>query len=424
MKGGKYMTTSKEGAKIIFDFIKNIIDTHGPRLPGSDEERAAQADIAKYMEQETGVKPTVEEFELAPRASIGAIPYLGYIGLAALVLYYVHPIPALILAAGDLIFAVIQVFLYKGWFDKLFKQEKSNNTYSVIDGKGEIDHTIVFSGHTDSSWLWKMAVKNPTLMIPRTIFGVVGIVAIAVCSIIRLASGMGGLKKPEGMPGGLYWLVILVPIIFAYGIYSLCVYMSHKKVLASPGAMDNLTGVGTAIYMGRYFKENPDKLPDNCRIIVAALGAEEAGLKGSFAFMDAHAGDKNLLIDPYFVNLDSLRDYDHFNAVKGDSWQFTKFDQDLQDMLTKAFENAGVEPHVIVNPVGGCDSTPICKKGYKTITFAAQKPTATDYYHTYKDVYSSLDMNTLEKSIDILLDVTEQIHEHHAKNGYKVNKCK
>ena len=418
------MTTAQEGAKIIFDFIKQIIDTHGPRLPGSDEERAAQKDIAAYMEKETGVKPVVEPFRFAPRASIGAIPYLGYVSVAAFVLYYIHPVLSLIVAACTLIFAVVQVFLYKGWFDKFFKQETSNNTYSVIDGKGKIDHTIVFSGHTDSSWLWKMAVKNPKTMILRTVYGVVGVAALVIGSILRLIAGINGLSRPEDVSMGLYLFLMLAPIVFIPGYYSLCIYLSHDKKVASPGAMDNLTGVGTAIYMGRYFKEHPEELPDNCRIIVAALGAEEAGLKGSEAFMKAHAGDKELLIDPYFVNLDSLRDYDHFNAVKADSWQGTKFDQDMHDMFIKAFKNAGVEPHSISNPVGGCDSTPICKKGYKTITFAAQNPIATDYYHTYKDVYDDLNMQTLEKSVDILLDVTNQIHENHANNEYKVVRCK
>lgn len=418
------MTTSKEGAKIIFDFVKAIIDKHGPRLPGSEEENAAQKDIAKYMEEATGVKPTVEPFKFAPRASIGAIPYLGYAAAVSLVLYYIHPVPALIVSFCTLFFAIVQVFLYKGWFDKFFKQETSNNTYSVIDGKGKIDHTIVFSGHTDSSWCWQMAVKNPKTMILRTVYGVVGVVAVLVGSVLRLATHLGGLKCPEGYPFGFYLFLLIAPLVFIPGIYSLCIYLTHDKTKASPGAMDNLTGVGASIYMGRYFKENPDKLPDNCRIIVAALGAEEAGLKGSEAFMKAHAGDKDLLIDPYFVNIDSLRDYDHFNAVRADSWQGTKFDKDMQDMFIKAFKNAGVEPHIIANPVGGCDSTPIVRQGYKTLTFAAQNPIATDYYHTYKDVYDDLNMDTLEKSVEILIDVTEQIHEHHANNKYQVVKSK
>lgn len=418
------MTTAKTGAKMIFDFCKTIIDKHGPRLPGSAEEKAAQADIAKIMEAATGVKPTVEKFKLAPRASIGAIPYLGYAGFVALVLYYIHPVPAFIVSLCTLLFAVVQVFTYKGWFDKLFKQEESCNVYSVMDGKGEIDHTIVFSGHADSSWLWQMAAKNPKTMILRTVLGVVGVVSIIIGSLLRLILGMPSVIRPEDMATPLYLFFLITPLLFVYGLYSLCIYLSHDKKKASPGAMDNLTGVGASIFMGKYFKENPDKLPDNCRVIIASLGSEEAGLKGSEAFMKAHAGDKDLLINPYFFNIDSLRDYEHFNAVKGDSWLMSKFDDDMKNMLVKAFENAGVKPNIIVNPVGGCDSTPICRAGYKTITFAAQKPDVTDYYHTYRDTCDGLDMNTLEKSVDIIIDVTEQIHEHHKKNGYKLTKCK
>lgn len=418
------MTTAKTGAKMIFDFCKTIIDKHGPRLPGSAEEKAAQADIAKIMEAATGVKPTVEKFKLAPRASIGAIPYLGYAGFVALVLYYIHPVPAFIVSLCTLLFAVVQVFTYKGWFDKLFKQEESCNVYSVMDGKGEIDHTIVFSGHADSSWLWQMAAKNPKTMILRTVLGVVGVVSIIIGSLLRFIFGMWSVVKPDNMEMPFYLFLLITPLLFIYGLYSLCIYLSHDKKKASPGAMDNLTGVGASIFMGKYFKENPDKLPDNCRVIIASLGSEEAGLKGSEAFMKAHAGDKNLLINPYFFNIDSLRDYEHFNAVKGDSWLMSKFDDDMKNMLVKAFENAGVKPNIIVNPVGGCDSTPICRAGYKTITFAAQKPDVTDYYHTYRDTCDGLDMNTLEKSVDIIIDVTEQIHEHHKKNGYKLTKCK
>lgn len=420
------MTTAKIGAKMIFDFCKEIIDKHGPRLPGSDEEKAAQADIAKIMEEATGVKPKVEKFKLAPRASIGAIPYLGYAGFVALVLYYIHPIPALIVSLCTLLFAVVQVFTYKGWFDKFFKQEESCNVYSVMDGKGEIDHTIVFSGHADSSWLWQMAAKNPKTMILRTVLGVVGVVSIIVCSLLRMwFSPKLTLSNVDDLSTQAFGIALyVIPLLFVYGLYSLCIYLSHDKKKASPGAMDNLTGVGASIFMGKYFKENPDKLPDNCRVIIASLGSEEAGLKGSEAFMKAHAGDKDLLINPYFFNIDSLRDYEHFNAVKGDSWLMSKFDDDMKNMLVKAFENAGVKPNIIVNPVGGCDSTPICRAGYKTITFAAQKPDVTDYYHTYRDTCDGLDMNTLEKSVDIIIDVTEQIHEHHKKNGYKLTKCK
>lgn len=414
------MINNVEGTRYILDFVKNIIDKHGPRLPGSKEEKEAQKDIFEIMKNDFKCEPVSEEFQLAPRSSIGAIPYLGAAGFAALALYYIHPLFALVISACTLIFAVVQVFLYKGWFDFICKKETSRNTYSVIDGKGTIDHTIVFSGHTDSSWLWNMAVKNPKTMILRTVYGIVGVIIILGLSIIRTVLKNYSFINTE--KNAYYYMFLIIPLLFIPGIYSLCIYLSYDKKKASPGAMDNLTGVGAALYVGKYFTDNSNLLPDNCRIIIAALGSEEAGLKGSFAFMKKHADDKNLLINPYFVNIDSLRDYDHFNVVIGDTWQGTRFDKDMESMLKKSISNAGIEPHVIYNPVGGCDSTPICKKGYKTITFAVQNPVVTDYYHTYKDTYDGLNENTIDKSIDILLDLTEQIHAFNKNNPeYRVN---
>jgi hypothetical protein len=287
-----------------------------------------------------------------------------------------------------------------------------------MDGKGPIDHTIVFSGHADSSWLWQMAAKNPKTMILRTVLGVVGVVSIIIGSLLRFFAGMWSVIKPEELSTGYYLFLLITPLLFIYGLYSLCVYLTHDKKKASPGAMDNLTGVGASIFMGKYFKENPDKLPDNCRVIIASLGSEEAGLKGSEAFMKAHAGDENLLINPYFFNIDSLRDYEHFNAVKGDSWLMSKFDDDMKNMLVKAFENAGVKPNIIVNPVGGCDSTPMTRGGIKSVTFAAQNPMLTWYYHTWHDMPERFEMETVGTGFDVVLSVIDKIAAFQEANGF------
>lgn len=414
------MSEINEGRDYIYNFIKYIIDKHGPRLPGSQEEKNAQKDIFEIMKKDLKTEPISEEFTLAPRSSIGAIPILGFVGFISLFLYYLNPVFSLSVSFLCLLFAVIQVFLYKGWFDFLCKKEHSFNTYAVIDSGDKIDHTIVFSGHTDSSWLWQMAVKKPGTMILRTVYGIVGVIAVFALSLIRIIfDNFSFFNTPHNLK---FWLFIIIPLLFIPGLYSLCIYLSYDKSKASPGAMDNLTGVGAAIYMGKYFKENPDKLPSNCRLIIAALGAEEAGLKGSFAFMKKHCDDKELLINPYFVNIDSLRDYDHFNVVIGDTWQGTRFDKDMEQMLKQSIIKAGIEPHIIYNPVGGCDSTPIHKKGFKTVTFAVQNPVVTDYYHTYKDTYDSLDMRTLEKSVEVLLNITDEIHTFNSKNPeYSIN---
>ena len=393
---------AKGEAQRVFNFIKDVIDKHGPRLPGSKQERAAQADIAEYMERETGKRPRVEPFILSPRASIGAIPYMGLACFVGLGVYYASPIASLAVFAATLLFAVIQVFLYKGWFDFLFVRQISNNTYSVIDGSDKIDYTIIFSGHTDSSWNWNMAVKHPISMIPRTAFGIGCAIYMLGASLWRIIIGAYTIAATP------LWLAV-TPAVCAIGFSFLVYYLSYNRKKASPGAMDNLTGVGLAIAMGRYYKENPDKLPSNCRIVTAALGAEEAGLKGSLAFVKEHKNDKDLLINPIVINLDSFRDYDNFDVVMGDIWQFSHFDEKLCAMATESYKEVGVVPHIIYNPVGGCDSTPFSKAGIRTITLAAQNPTATTYYHTFKDRYQDLDMNTLEKAVEALRLLTDKI---------------
>lgn len=405
----------KEGGMFVRNFADRIIKKVGPRLPASEEERAGAIEIAKEMEEATGKKAVIDKFKCAPYASIGAIPVLGVMGFVSAIMYCLHPIASLVTSLGTLLYAIIQVFLYKGWFDKLFPQKESTNVYSVIDGGEKIDYTIVFSGHNDSSWNWNHANgKHPTMLIIKTVIGVVGVVAVLVASIVRII--LGAVVDRDffrlSFNGPLNIIFALIPIIFLIGFYWLCMFLSYNKEIASPGAMDNLTGVGFSILMGKHYIENPDELPKNCRIIVAGLGAEEAGLKGSLAFMEQHKDDKELLINPYFINLDSFRDYDHFNVVVGDAWLGSKFDPDLIELCMQSMQECGLnKAKKIKNPVGGCDSTPIARAGYKTVTLNAQNPTTTNYYHTYEDTVEGLNDATLEKTYELLLNVANKLHD-------------
>ncbi|MDR3186010.1 MAG: M28 family peptidase [Christensenellaceae bacterium] len=405
----------RSGADFVMNYIIKIIEKFGPRLPGSDEENAAAEEISKDFQIVTGSPSIVENFKLAPIASIGFIPILGLLSFLVLALYYITPWASLFLGLILLFYAVVQVFMYKGWFDKLFPQKNSKNVYSVIDGGEKIDYTIVYSGHIDSSWNWNMSnSKHPERGIIKTIFGVVGIIVFIGMSFLRLVMGHFAFPLKSGLTGIGDWLFFFVPFFFMPGCYWLSMYLSHDKSKASPGAMDNLTGIGLSLLMGKHYKENPDELPANCRIILAGLGSEEAGLKGSMAFMNKHKGDNELLINPYFINLDSFRDYDHFNVVVGDAWLMSKFDPELIELAETSMIELGLHAKRIKNPVGGCDSTPISRAGYKTVTLCAQNPTATNYYHTYDDKYEDLNIETLKKAYELLINMTAKIHQKHA----------
>lgn len=395
----------------VFNFIKAIIDKHGARLPASEEERAAATDIEKFMEEATGKKAIREPFMVSPVASIGAISLIGIIGFIILAFYYVNPIISLVLSALVFAYAIIQIFLYKGWFDFLWKQHESQNVYTVIDGGDKIDYTIVYSGHMDSSWNWTHSLKKPHLLPLKIAYFILGILALFVMSIVRLAAGYYvGLFNID-LTSTPNIIMTFLPLLFVPGLYYGATFLSWDKTIAAPGAMDNLTGVGASIFMGKYYRENPDKLPSNCRVIVAALGSEEAGLKGSLDFVKRHKDNKELLINPIVLNSDSLSDYDHFGVISGDLWQMTNFDPELIEISLDVYKSLGLKTQAFKNPVGGCDSTPFCKAGFPTVTLCAQNPVPSTYYHTKNDHYDRLDVRAIEKGLEGLVLISEKIHE-------------
>ena len=79
-------------------------------------------------------------------------------------------------------------------------------------------------------------------------------------------------------------------------------------------------------------------------------------------------------------------------------------------------KEAGIQkPGNIANPVGGCDSTPFQKAGVKSITFAAQNPVMSDYYHTFRDVPERFSPETVGLGLDVVLRVISKIEESRVK---------
>ena len=183
---------AKAGAQYAYDYIKGIIDKTGPRLPGTEEERQGAMLTAEIMEGISGKKAVVEEFDLHPNASIGAIPVVGFLGLICFALYYLSPIATLVLSTLTLLFAIAQIFTYSGTFDFLFPKKRSQNVYTSIDPEEgeELKYTICFSAHMDSCWCWNHSLRNPKTAIPKIVVGIVGFVLLIIMSAVAVGVGM------------------------------------------------------------------------------------------------------------------------------------------------------------------------------------------------------------------------------------------
>ena len=409
----------------MYDLIKEVIDVTGPRLPGSEEEKQGAKIIADQIERELGAKAVTETFKTPRHACISAVPWLGWCAFVAFCTFYLSPIASLVISALLLLFALTHIFYYSHLLDPIFPKDQSQNVYAVLPPKsGNAKYNIILSAHMDSSWCWLHSYKNANTMILKTGLGVISVVALMIISIVTVVLESGtsislmGLKTVfERVSSNVQdkkdiatIVMYCLPILCLPGFYFLSQFMSYDKKIAAPGAMDNLSGMATAVEVIKHFQENEEDIAKDAKFIVLGTGAEESGLVGALAFVKAHKNDKELVNEnTYAINLDSFRDMDHFNVVKKDTLQFVPFDKELTDLSKQAIDNCGVQSHIIENPLGGSDSTAFAKVGIKTITLNAQDPRPTNYYHTTNDGLDSLNIDTLEKGFEVVKELVRLI---------------
>ena len=423
-----------------YKMVEYAANEIGPRLPGS----ANEIKYHEYMSdklKEIGLEPVTEDFVFAPHASIGGLPYAGWAGIIGCVLTILATILAHLSVYGGVamhfvcsvylifvwIWLFVSVFKYHTCFDWCFKHKVSQNTYAeLLPEDGKYDYTIFLSGHTDTSWTLKLSASQYKLgfvgVVLRLGLGAIAVGVVTIVSLIMLVLSMMMLYGDYSIEVTANVSYSVMSQIALYGspvaivcAFLLTMYNEKTEEIASPGAMDNATGVSIAYQVVKYYKENPDKMPKNCRIVDCNVGAEESGLRGSIAFTRKHKDD-GMLDNAYHINIDSIADAEHFEVIHGDSWLCPHFDKDLEKMFFDAMKEAGIQkPGNIANPVGGCDSTPFQKAGVKSITFAAQNPVMSDYYHTFRDVPERFSPETVGLGLDVVLRVISKIEESRTK---------
>lgn len=456
---------NREYGQVAFDVVEHASKKIGSRLPGSEGERKFHDYMCGKLE-EIGITPVKEEFAVSPRSSIGGLSYAGYFGMimSALTYFALHNYYLwFAMAFAGIIFVfwlVSSCFFYRKWFDMFFPQKISMNSYGeLLPEDGKYDYTIVLSGHTDTSWTWRHSENtykhrnNPVLGL-ITVYGKVGFGAICVFLNVGIAIAMAliygamiistscgvdasGYSFTSDWAANMYeWafnitssasfkaftniVLLILPVITGIGSAFVSMWGDAHEENASRGAMDNATGIGLSYAVIKYFKDHPEKMPKNCRIIDYNCGAEEAGLRGSMAFTAEHKDD-GMLENCWNLNIDSVADKDYFEVVIKDDWQGCRFDKDLEKMFKDTFAELGIESKTngcIHNPVGGCDSTPMTRAGVKSVTFAAQNPMLTYYYHTWRDMPERFEAETVSTGFDVLLGVIDKIDKFQQENGF------
>ena len=389
------------------NFIKDISENIGPRLSGSEAEKRGAEAIAHYFEQITG-NVQKETFWLHPMAFIGWIPVAGILGILGAIVFAWVPWITLIITFLVLSFMIIQFIKYLSMFDFLFPRAKSQNIYSIVEPpSGEVKFTLIFSAHMDSSMEWPLNVKNPKSLRYKIFFGIGSAVVLLLLSILRTLELIIG--PGFGVGFSLQWTDFLViPIVF--GFLYIVKFLSWNTKRASPGAMDNLSGIAIAQTVTKYFITHPDQSPWNCRILLIGFGSEEAGLRGSRAFAKLHQNDL-LKGAVWMMNIDGVGDAYSFNLLQGEIMLAEKYDEEFTAMLRTAYERAGVKYNTFWLDVGASDAISLIRLKKKAITFSAQDNSPRENYHTHLDTVDRIDPQAIEKMNEIVLDVVDQIDE-------------
>jgi hypothetical protein len=330
-----------------------------PRLVGSAGEREARARV-REMFSEAGLVVEEEFFycsDFAIRvAARWALAPTGSLLLLAAVMYgQGWFLPSLIAAAAALLPAAYMASRAQTGFrsDKQVSKYRCANITGQLPDEPENGMTVVLMAHYDSKSQTFPIWLRVALFIITGLLSLLLTLCIIAFSIAAMIAG-SGLLGGALVAGGV--LVFLLSLSF----------LLNSVGNLSDGALDNATGVGIVAEIAARLK---DDQPDGLKVRAVATAAEEIGLCGANAYLDAHRDE----LDPantVIINFDGCGGDRTVGVLHSYGIPRKKISREIMDHLKEISisHNIALRPAYI--PLGmATDLMPFRKVGYKGIDF-------------------------------------------------------
>lgn len=389
-------TSSADCTEFIVDGIKNICNSFGPRPCGSESEKLAQEKMAQEL-QEYCDSVERETFKVSPKAFMSFVPHAGacLAGSTAINLAAAFgktskktALGSAALIGGALSGIVGEFLLYKKMYDPLFKEEISGNVVAVRKAKGETRRRIILSGHTDSAPEWTYTYK----------LGSHGVVAVAGYAIAGL--GCTAATTVSLLKGKAPKKLALSSLAFLPAYAGLSKFVNHNRYV--DGANDDLTGCYIASAVMKYLSDNDIRF-ENTEVVTVLAGGEEAGLRGSKAYFEAHPELKNDGVETIFISIDTIRDGEFMMIYEKDMTGMVKNDTGVCNLIKNAGLKQDKDIPLGTIPLGSTDAAAASQAGIKAASLVAMDPAPARYYHTRLDTADILVPETIHKTLDIVL---------------------
>lgn len=376
--------------------ITKICKEIGPRPCGGEEERRAQ----EYMLKEFGTcadEAHIEDFETHPAAYMGWFKVDAVLLLIAIVLLLCAlPAIALIPIVAAVLVLTFEFLFYWQFTDPFYPKKTSCNCVAVRKSSGETKKRIILAGHIDSSFEWRTTYYGGKLFLYGAFaYAIAGLAYVIATDITALVLGA---DDPHVV------IMRYITLAFVPAFIILFFFLSGNKKTMSQGANDNLTGVFASTAVMKYMADCGLRF-ENTELMVIATGGEESGLRGSKAYMAAHAEEiKKSGIETIFVAVDTLRDYETQAIYSRDLSGLVGHDKRVCRLVKEAGAMSGVEMGYSVVFAGASDAVASTQAGIPATCYAAMDPGPPRYYHTRLDTWDNMNQKTIEKGIEVLLN--------------------
>ena len=380
-------------AKYMIDEITHICKTFEKRDPGSNGEKQACEYMADVLKNDCGCdRVSIESFKENPGSFFGWIYFTITFVLTAVALFFVLPVLSIVLIVLGLVIAFLQFGLYKKAVDRFFPEKTGHNVTALKAPAGEVKRRIMFNGHPDAAWEWPVNYKLGGVGFEsHAIICGVGALYYLVLSIVYIAKNgvhLGLIDTASPLFKAALCGLIFVPFLF--GLY----FMWNKNRIVD-GANDNLSGCYMGIAILKALKDEGIDL-QNSELGVILTGSEEAGLRGSKAWCEAHKGEFDD-VPTIILSYDTIHDPKYLMTNYRDLNGTVKVDKDASDLFMEAAKELNI--HCIkgmVPPLGGAtDSAAFAHKGLRATGITGLNHKLEEYYHTRRDTYDNMNAEGL-----------------------------
>ncbi|NHI94067.1 MAG: M28 family peptidase [Candidatus Lokiarchaeota archaeon] len=426
------MKTKIEDQDYVYNFIKDICDKYGPRPPCSQAELNAIKDIGDQLSRIGCDEVFYDDFYCHPGAYPQGFVKIPFICLImCLGLYPILPIIVPILTIFSLLVFFIEFPMMKEFIDPLFKKERSQNVFGKINSNKETRKLVIIGGHVDSANVFPLFQKTRRSIL-KYVFGTIGIwVVFMIISIITLFAPfnpfMLGLFSwvsigPFPIYFNIFWLIFL-------GTFPFMAYvLLNTQFFTNPvmGANDNLSGTAIAMGVANWILKNNKKY-DYIELWCGAFGAEEAGQRGSKAFVKKYGDELKILKNAYALIPESVGVADIIGFISAEQMHFVEHSKELVTRFEEAYKACLVmialsgekfcKMGVSAQDFAGTDAMRFSEKKYEAIAFiGADKDDHWPLcYHSLEDNPKNIRSAPMRYLIEVILVFLDKLDKDLAK---------